>query len=160
MDLKGLAINKWEGQIQIINSRNEIIIEGSLLPDKLYQLHCIIAPALSSKSTIALTSKIESTNNLELWHHRFGHLNYKYLHQLDKNNMVSDLNLLGNLSEAPSCEGYALGKHPRAIFKAWNEINTRYPIERLHGDLQGPFKTLKYGYKYVLAIVDDYLQKG
>ena len=74
--------------------------------------------------------------------------------------MVSGLNILRNLSEAPSCEGCALGKHPRVTFKTRNEINIRYPIERLHGNLQGPFKTLKYGYRYVLAIVDDYSQKG
>jgi hypothetical protein len=49
-----------------------------------------------------------------LWHEIFGHLNYKYLHQLIKENMVEGLPAIKFTSGV--CQGCILGKHLENIF--------------------------------------------
>jgi hypothetical protein len=49
-----------------------------------------------------------------LWHEIFGHLNYKYFHQLNKENMVEGLPTIKFTSGV--CQGCILGKHPEKKF--------------------------------------------
>jgi hypothetical protein len=49
-----------------------------------------------------------------LWHEIFFHLNYKYLHQLSKENMVEGLPAIKFTSGV--CQGCILGKHPEQKF--------------------------------------------
>jgi GAG-pre-integrase domain len=159
MDLKGLEINKKNRWVKILKPNGEIIMEGNL-HHWLYHMHCIVAPKSSPPAILTFTAKaMKRSNNLKLWHSCLGHLNYKYLHDLDKHKMVSGLDLCGDINNVPQCEGCALGKHPHAPFPSNNQIWAKYPIERLHGDLQGPFKSSRQGFMYVLAIVNDNSQK-
>jgi hypothetical protein len=50
-----------------------------------------------------------------LWHEIFGHLNYKYLHKLNKENMVEGLSVIKFTSGV--CQGCILGKHPEKKFE-------------------------------------------
>jgi hypothetical protein len=52
----------------------------------------------------------QSNDISRLWHEIFGHLNYKYLHQLNKENMVEGLPAIKFTSSV--CQGCILGKHP------------------------------------------------
>ena len=55
-----------------------------------------------------------------LWHERFGHLNYRYLQQLCTQEMVNGLPLVS--FEDGVCQGCVLGKHHQDKFekgKAW-----------------------------------------
>ena len=44
------------------------------------------------------------------WHERFGHMNYKYLQALYKDEMVEGLPSIKSSNGA--CIGYVVGKHP------------------------------------------------
>ena len=54
-----------------------------------------------------------------LWHERFGHLNFKYLQQLQKKSMVEGLPVIK--ATTGICEGCVIGKHPEHKFDQGKE---------------------------------------
>jgi hypothetical protein len=72
-----------------------------------------------------------------LWHEIFGHLNYKYLHQLSKENMVEGLTAIKFTSGV--CQGCILGKHPEKKFEKWKEQRDYSPLGMIHSEIMGPF---------------------
>ena len=51
----------------------------------------------------------------KLWHERFGHMNYKYLHALHRNEMVEGLPQIKSSNGA--CIGCIIGKHPKRSYE-------------------------------------------
>jgi hypothetical protein len=72
-----------------------------------------------------------------LWHEIFGHLNYKYLHQLNKENMVEGLPAIKFTSGV--CQGCILGKHPEKKFDKGKAQRDSSPLGMIHSDIMGPF---------------------
>ena len=90
-----------------------------------------------------------------LWHERFGHLNYRYMQQLSKNEMVEGL---PNISFSKGvCEGCVLGKHPREKFDTGKAHGASSPLDLIHSDLMGPFPhpSIKKS-RYLLTFIDDF----
>ena len=94
---------------------------------------------------------------LKPWHERFGHMNYKYLQALHKDEMVEGLPQIRSSNGV--CIGCVVGKHLEQSYekgKAWRETQ---PLELVHSNLIGPFPTPSYGVsRYVLTFIDDYSQ--
>jgi hypothetical protein len=90
-----------------------------------------------------------------LWHGRFGHLNFRYLQQLNKQGMVNGLPNIKFIDGV--CQGCILGKHPEEKFekgKAWRESS---PLLLVHNNVMGlfPYPSLSKA-KYVLTFIDDW----
>jgi hypothetical protein len=64
-----------------------------------------------SVSTVFMS---QSDDIISLWHEIFVHLNYNYLHQLNKENMVEGLSAIKFTSDV--CQGCILGKNPEKKF--------------------------------------------
>jgi len=55
------------------------------------------------------------------------------------------------------CDACQKGKQVRVSFKSKNIVSTTQPLQLLHMDLFGPFRTMSFGGNYyTLVIVDDY----
>ena len=57
--------------------------------------------------------------SIDLWHKRFGHLNHKYVEQLDKNKLVTGMNCCGDSNcrnKEGNCEACVLGKMHKKSF--------------------------------------------
>jgi hypothetical protein len=90
-----------------------------------------------------------------LWHERFGHLNFKYMQQLSKKEMVIRLPDI-HFSQGV-CEGCVIGKHPQEKFKKGKVHRTSSPLDLIHSDLMGPFPHPSINKaRYVLTFLDDY----
>jgi hypothetical protein len=87
-----------------------------------------------SISTVFLS---QSNDISSLWHEIFGHLNYKYLHQLNKENMVEGLPVIKFTSSV--CQGCILGKHPEKTFEKGKAYRASSPLWMIHSDIMGPF---------------------
>ena len=83
----------------ILKNSKEFVI-GHLLSDKLYTVNTI---------EYAQVSKTDSARSLEVWHCRLGHLNYTYVNQLVKKEMVDGLNCDGETQPQKECEACVLG---------------------------------------------------
>jgi hypothetical protein len=81
---------------------------------------------------------ISQSNDISrLWHQIFGHLNYKYLHQLSKKNMVEGFTAIKFTSGV--CQGCILGKNPEKKFDKGKEQRDSSPLGLIHSDIMGPF---------------------
>ena len=93
-------------------------------------------------------------NDSELWHLRYGHLNFKGLQLLGQKGMVRGLPKIDSFD---LCEGCIYGKHSRRSFpieKAWRASTC---LELIHADLCGPMNTKSFGgSRYFLLFIDDF----
>jgi hypothetical protein len=103
-------------------------------------------------STIFLS---QSNDIRRLWHEIFGHLNYKCLHQLSKENMVQGLPAIKFTSGV--CQGCILGKHPEQKFEKGKAKRDSSPLGLIHSDIMGPFPHPSITkVQYVLTFIDDF----
>ncbi|GJT08244.1 putative ribonuclease H-like domain-containing protein [Tanacetum coccineum] len=105
-------------------------------------LTCLVAKATSEESM--------------LWHRRLGHINFKNINKLVKENLVRDLPLK-RFENDQTCVACLKGKQHRASYKtkAFNPITK--PLFMLHMDLFGPtFVSSLMHKKYCLVVTDDY----
>ncbi|GKB22236.1 putative ribonuclease H-like domain-containing protein, partial [Tanacetum coccineum] len=105
-------------------------------------LTCLVAKAISDESM--------------LWHRRLGHINFKNINKLVKENLVRDLPLK-RFGNDQTCVACLKGKQHRASCntKAFNPITK--PLFMLHMDLFGPIVVSSLMHKkYFLVVTDDY----
>ena len=90
-----------------------------------------------------------------IWHEIFGHLKFKYLHQLQKNSMVEGLPVIK--ATTGICKGCILGKHPEHKFDRGKESRASEILGLIHSDISGlmPITSLN-GSWYVLTFIDDF----
>jgi hypothetical protein len=107
---------------------------------------------------IGASFKASSQDQAWVWHLRYGHLNFKGLCLLQRNEMVRGLPPI----QAPisSCESCILGKQHRKIFPKEMSYRAWAPLEIVHTDLCGPMQTPSLGGSiYFLTFIDDYSRK-
>jgi hypothetical protein len=95
-------------------------------------------------------------NNISrLCHKIFGHLNYKYLHQLSKENMVEGLPTIKFTDGV--CQGCILGKNPKKNFDEGKAQRASSPLGLIHSDIMGPFPQPSISKAlYLLTFIDDF----
>ncbi|GJS79216.1 putative ribonuclease H-like domain-containing protein [Tanacetum coccineum] len=105
-------------------------------------LTCLVAKATSEESM--------------LWHRRLGHVNFKNINKLVKENLVRDLPLK-RFENDQTCVACLKGKQHRASCKSKAFSPITKPLFMLHMDLFGPtFVSSLMHKKYCLVVTDDY----
>ncbi|GKE82756.1 putative ribonuclease H-like domain-containing protein, partial [Tanacetum coccineum] len=91
-----------------------------------------------------------------LWHRRLGHINFKNINKLVKENLVRSLPLK-HFENDQTCVACLKGKQHRASYKSKVMNPITKPLFMLHMDLFGPtFVSSLMHKKYCLVITDDY----
>ncbi|KAK3015933.1 hypothetical protein RJ639_005748 [Escallonia herrerae] len=85
------------------------------------------------KYTSGVAIKVSTVEDSWLWHRRFGHINFKNLKLLYKENMVEGLPTIEEKHEV--CEGCAFGKHHRQPFSKGITWRAKEKLELVHTDL-------------------------
>ncbi|GJT36091.1 putative ribonuclease H-like domain-containing protein [Tanacetum coccineum] len=105
-------------------------------------LTCLVAKATSEESM--------------LWHRRLGHVNFKNINKLVKENLVRDLPLK-RFENDQTCVTCLKGKQHRVSCKPKAFSPITKPLFMLHMDLFGPtFVSSVMHKKYCLVVTDDY----
>ena len=92
----------------------------------------------------------------KLWHERFGHLNYKYLQALSKENMVEGLPSI-KFSKGTICKGCMVRKHVECKYDKGKARRAVQVLHLIHSDLIGPLPTPSYGNSsYALTFIHDF----
>ncbi|GKA85524.1 putative ribonuclease H-like domain-containing protein [Tanacetum coccineum] len=90
-----------------------------------------------------------------LWHRRLGHMNFKNINKLVKNNLVKGLPSK-TFKHDHSCLACRKGKQHKASCKKLEDKTVREPLELLHMDLFGPVLVARLNKKkYCLMVTDD-----
>ncbi|GJV94292.1 putative ribonuclease H-like domain-containing protein [Tanacetum coccineum] len=108
----------------------------------------------SSKGYTCLLAKA-SSNEAKLWHRRLGHLNFKNLNKLVKDNLVRGLPSK-SFKNDHTCVACQKGKQHKASCKAKVDRYVTHPLHTLHMDLFGPTSVRSINHaSYCLVITDD-----
>ena len=94
--------------------------------------------------------------DIETWHRRLGHINYRSIVDMSDNGMVKGMHV--NLSSTPpKCQSSILGKQTRkAVPKKREGVRPTGVLDVVYIDLTGPQSVQSASrYNYVMNIVDD-----
>lgn len=98
------------------------------------------------------------SSNANIWHRRYGHLNYQSLSDLSKNNMVNGMNVQEKV-ESP-CQTCMVSKIHSIKFPKQTESKSGELLNIIHSDVCGPMNTTSIGgSKYFLTFIDDKSRK-
>ena len=97
-----------------------------------------------------------SKASLEVWHCRYGHINYKNINMLSQKKMVNGMSCSeGNTHQ--QCEACARAKMHRVPVPKVSQNKSSRPLQLVHSDVCGPMNVNSIGgSKYVLTFTDDY----
>ncbi|GJS51681.1 ribonuclease H-like domain-containing protein [Tanacetum coccineum] len=109
---------------------------------------------VSSQEYTCLLAKA-SSNEAKLWHRRLGHINFKNLNKLVKDNLVRGLPSK-SFKNDHTCVACQKGKQHKASCKAKIDRYVTHPLHILHMDLFGPTSVRSINHaSYCLVITDD-----
>ncbi|GKE92002.1 putative ribonuclease H-like domain-containing protein, partial [Tanacetum coccineum] len=112
---------------------------------------------LAPKENLACLVAKASSDEAVKWHRRMGHVNYKNMNKLVKDNL--DRGLPPKLFKNDhTCVACCKGKKHKATHKAITTVSSIFePLQLLHMDLFGPtsIRSIEHKY-YCLVITDDY----
>lgn len=136
---RGVATVHHKGNIIAVANRNEKLYEMELLLEK--------------KEFVGVSVAV---NDMELWHHRMGHLNNADLQKLSSNNMVLGMENVQRNS-AKVCEPCIYGKQTKKPFSSCKGNRSSRVLELIHSDVCGPIEPISWnGGKYYVSFIDDY----
>ena len=122
-----------------INENNAAFLAGSTVP--------IAEQANRSISTLPL--------DLTLWHRRLAHHGHKSIEAMIKHKLVTGIKLVSNASPDPICEPCLAGKMNAHPFPSSMNRASK-PLDLIHTDLHGPFKTRTHSRcRYWITFIDD-----
>ncbi|GJT37293.1 putative ribonuclease H-like domain-containing protein, partial [Tanacetum coccineum] len=91
-----------------------------------------------------------------LWHRRLGHVNFKTINNLVKDNLMKGLPIK-RFEDDQTCVACLKGKQHKASCKSKIQNSITQPLFMLHMDLFGPtFVSSLMNKKYCLVVTDDY----
>ncbi|CAB4020330.1 Retrovirus-related Pol poly from transposon TNT 1-94 [Paramuricea clavata] len=98
-----------------------------------------------------------TTEPLDMWHQRFGHLNNGYVNQLMKNDMVTGMMYDESKQVEKDCKGCSMGKMHKNPFPKASLHRASRPYEIIHTDICGPMQVESIGgSRYLVTFTDDY----
>ncbi|GJS11439.1 retrovirus-related pol polyprotein from transposon TNT 1-94 [Tanacetum coccineum] len=110
---------------------------------------------IPKKSLTCLVAKATLDESM-LWHRRLGHVNFKTINKLVKENLVRGL-LSKRFENDQTCVAFLKGKQHKASCKSKIQNSITQPLFMLHMDLFAPtFVSSLMNKKYCLVVTDDY----
>ena len=96
-----------------------------------------------------------ANETIKFWNEIFGHMNYKYLQELNKYVMVDGLPPIKTSNGA--CIGCVVGKHLECNNEKGKARRATQVLGLVHSDIISPLPTPSYGgSRYVLTFIDDF----
>ncbi|XP_073287691.1 uncharacterized protein [Primulina huaijiensis] len=140
----GLHVKFDKDNCEVFDNTNTCILIGTRSADNCYQL---------GEDLVCNHSKVSELN---LWHQKLGHANFKTLKNLGKYDAVRGMpNLSSGIPYV--CGACQKGKQTRVSHQMLQHFGTTRCLELLHMDLMGPMEVESLGgKKYSFVCVDDF----
>lgn len=131
----------------VYDDTERLIIKVQRSQNRLYKL------LVETSNSACLMSK--SSDVSWLWHMRMGHVNYKSLVMMNKDQMVHGLPKI--IPPNVVCDGCLMSKQARKPFPAKANYSATKVLQLVHVDLCGPIQpSTSAGNKYFMLLVDDF----
>jgi hypothetical protein len=107
--------------------------------------------------TALFAKEQKAESDIDLWHKRIDHVNYRRLQDLQTKQVVLGLPKFSG-RKAQICEACQLGKQHRLPFP--NERNqSRNKLDLIHSDVVGPTQNVSLGgSRYFVSFIDDFMR--
>ena len=132
-------------------SKQPVLAQGDHCNKSLYKLN-------GETHTVVQTSVAWATPSLETWHGCLGHINYKTIIKMSKDELATGMcsNLL---TLPPACQHCILRKQTkRAMLRTRQGERPMDVLETVYSNLTGPEEVASVGgAKYIMNLVDNYL---
>src|SRR5579875_408018 len=149
--LNGLKV-EFDDDACIVRAANRKVIVRLPREGSLYEM------PFSIHDLANVAHQMPQSAPLELWHRRLGHLNVKSVKALQS--MVNGMQIKDATSNSTICEGCIEGKFTRTPFPNEGGQRASKPLELVHSDVCGPFKTISMGgCLYFVTFIDDFSRK-
>jgi len=94
--------------------------------------------------------------DISLWHRRLAHHDHNSVKHMISKQLVTGIDIKSKQAPDPICEPCLSGKMNANPFPS-SKTRASKPLELIHTDLHGPFKTRTIsGYRYWITFIDDY----
>jgi hypothetical protein len=145
---KGYSVTMEDETLKLYNPLKKLILQSKLTKNRTFKTSIV------NKEQICYKASVKDEES-ELWHKRYGHLNYRSLClPKTKNMVIGELNV--KIPEK-SCSICLVGKHSRSAFKSDLKMRAKHVLNVVHSDICGPIETPTYsGNKYFITFVDEY----
>lgn len=139
-------------------TKNDQVYLTGRLKNGMYVLDVIVLLPKTHASHAHSFGNIPQTQerqSLQTWHHRFAHLNYEMIKQMERKGSVLGFQLTKREPDH-LCVGCQFGKHHRASFPV-NTVRTRFPNpgDLIHADICGPMSVPSYGGSVYFVLFKD-----
>ncbi|KAK0570630.1 hypothetical protein LWI29_004098 [Acer saccharum] len=142
---EGLSVMFGKVDCSILKENGQVLLKGKRSSDNCYCLESNL-----------ISCNLSTSEQIEVWHQRLGHMNYRDLKVLDRLNVVRGLPKFGKKVEGV-CGPCQQGKQTKSVHKKGKYLSTKEPLELIHMDLLGPIQTESLGgRRYILVVVDDF----
>ncbi|UYV63271.1 hypothetical protein LAZ67_2003604 [Cordylochernes scorpioides] len=146
---KSFFVKFMRGKAEIVNPLRKICIEA-------YKRNGLYILRQTKYAKTQFTRMCIDKNSSEIWHNRFGHLNFDDLRKLQRENLVNGLPK-GEFKSITSCETCIRGKQTRLPFPEISLTKSTEPLQLIHSDICGPMRTKSYGGAlYFATFIDDF----
>ena len=147
---KKLAILIQDDMCKIYHPRRGLIIQTEMSANRMF----IVLASVISPTCLQATSE----DNTQLWHCRYGHLNFKGLRTLLHKNMVRGLPMLKASSKV--CDDCMVGKQHREAMPKKSLWMASKKLQLVYAYICGPISPeSNSGKRYVITFIDDYSRK-
>ncbi|MCH81362.1 copia-type polyprotein, partial [Trifolium medium] len=148
---KGFSVSIKDEFFELFDPTNVLVLRTPLCKNRTFK---------TKINTTAVECMNAVSDNMQnwIWHLRFGHLNFRYLHQLVSKGMVTGLPKIDIPDKI--CDGCLVGKQSRNAFNKSLPMRSSNVLEVVHSDVCGPFDVNSLGgNRYFVTFVDEYSRK-
>jgi transposase InsO family protein len=147
---KNLTIVFSNDLCKVYHESRGLIMSTQMSVNRMYIVHASVLTPMCMKVT--------KMSQSQLWHQRYGHLNYKGLNVLAKKEMVKGLPVIQETEE--TCEECIIGKQHRDSIPKIANWRATEKLQLVHSDICGPINpTSNGGSRYFITFTDDFSRK-
>ena len=145
---KGFSVTMKDNLLKLYDRNQKLIMESEQGRNRTFKVNVKTADSECLSAT-----SVEKDS--ELWHRRFGHLNFRSLGHLKSKNLVHGIPTIKKPEK--SCKVCMEGKQPRLSFASGVAPRAKHALGVVHSDVCGPFPVASIGgNKYFVSFVDEF----
>ncbi|XP_076936637.1 uncharacterized protein LOC143603842 [Bidens hawaiensis] len=150
---KDLTVVIRRGVCKIYHPHRGVIITSTMTKNRMFLVN------VNVRVSQHRCFKTASDEEGQMWHRRFGHVNFKSIRTMQYKGLVKGLPKV--VEPTTNCEVCNLGKQQRESVPKKSMWRANEKLQLIHTDLCGPIEPESpSGKRYVMVLIDDYSRKG
>ncbi|GAU51473.1 hypothetical protein TSUD_95880 [Trifolium subterraneum] len=145
---KNYSVKMHDKELKLFDAKDKLILKAPLSNNKTFQI------SINMIDQQCLVTTLNEDHNW-IWHHRYGHLNFRGLNLLNLKKMVHDLPHIKTPKQL--CKECCIAKSARKAFKHDLPMKSSQKLQLIHSDVCGPLEVQSMGGNYYfLTFIDEF----